>query len=89
VKKKDINIGHQLQGTGSDKIYKVKGDRQQTIMTFIDDRKAASIKDISALFTDVSEKTIQRELSSLVASGKISKRGSKRWSVYMAAGTPV
>ena len=69
--------------------YVGKGNRQQTILSFIDDRKAASIKDIAALFTDVSEKTIQRELGTLVASGKISKRGSKRWSVYMAVGATV
>jgi len=41
-----------------------------------------SIKDISISFTDCSEKTIQRELNSLVSKGQIVKVGSKRWSRY-------
>jgi hypothetical protein len=61
-----------------------KNARQDTILSFINDRKSAVIKDIVSLFPDVSEKTIQRELNRLVESGKITKRGSKRWSMYMA-----
>ncbi len=61
-----------------------KSKRQEQILSFINDRKSVGIKDISTLFTDVSEKTIQRELGTLVATGKITKRGSKRWSIYMA-----
>ncbi len=61
-----------------------KSKRQDTILSFINERKSASIKDISALFSDTSEKTIQRELGALVQAGKITKRGEKRWSVYMA-----
>ena len=62
----------------------VKTDRQAQILSLINDRKSAGIKDIAALFPDTSEKTIQRELGALVASGRITKRGQKRWSVYMA-----
>jgi len=61
-----------------------KSKRQDTILSFIAERKSAGIKDIAALFSDTSEKTIQRELGSLVSSGKITKRGEKRWSVYMS-----
>lgn len=61
-----------------------KNTRQEQILSFINDRKSAAIKDIATLFPDVSEKTIQRELGALVASGHITKRGQKRWSVYMA-----
>jgi predicted HTH transcriptional regulator len=61
-----------------------KNARQDTILSFINDRKSVVIKDIVSLFPDVSEKTIQRELNKLVENGKITKRGSKRWSVYMA-----
>ena len=61
-----------------------KNKRQNDILSFINDRKSAAIKDISTLFPDVSEKTIQRELTTLVADGRITKRGSKRWSIYMA-----
>lgn len=60
-----------------------KSKRQEVILSFIREHKSAAIKDISALFTDTSEKTIQRELGALVSAGKITKRGEKRWSVYM------
>ena len=45
-------------------------------------KKDFSIKDISLSFTDCSEKTIQRELNSLVLKGKLRKTGAKRWSRY-------
>lgn len=61
-----------------------KNKRQEDILKYIDTYKSAGIKDISKLFSDISEKTIQRELNTLVQSGKITKRGNKRWSVYMA-----
>ena len=60
-----------------------KSKRQDIILSFIKEHKSAAIKDIAALFTDTSEKTIQRELGALVNAGKITKRGEKRWSVYM------
>jgi hypothetical protein len=62
-----------------------RNKRQETILSFINQQKSAGIKDIVTLFPLVSEKTIQRELTALVSSGKITKRGSKRWSVYLAA----
>jgi hypothetical protein len=42
-----------------------------------------SIKDISLSFTDCSEKTIQRELNSMVTKGQLKKTGAKRWSRYL------
>lgn len=65
-------------------IFENKNKRQNQILSFINEKKAVGIKDIATLFPDISEKTIQRELGSLVEQGKISKRGSKRWSVYMS-----
>ncbi len=41
-----------------------------------------SIKDITSHFTDCGEKTIQRELSALVASNVLKKSGDRRWSKY-------
>lgn len=64
-------------------------DRSIKILSLIKDRKktypredGTPIKDISLAFPDVSEKTIQRELNSLVSQGKIEKIGNKRWSRY-------
>ncbi len=70
--------------TVSPNIHTFKPDRKDKILSFINDRKSAVIKDITTLFPDVSEKTIQRELNTLIEAGKITKRGDKRWSIYMA-----
>ena len=59
-----------------------KKERTNKILSLVKD-KEVSIKDISIAFTDCSEKTIQRELNSLVSLGQIKKTGSKRWSRYM------
>ncbi|HAE36466.1 MAG: hypothetical protein UR85_C0005G0026 [Candidatus Nomurabacteria bacterium GW2011_GWF2_35_66] len=66
-----------------------KKERTDKILTLIKENKnlstgeaGVSIKDISTAFTDCSEKTIQRELNSLLAKGQIKKTGSKRWSRY-------
>lgn len=58
-------------------------ERGDAIMSFMTHKKSATVKDISTLFPGVSEKTVQRELGALVAQGKLSKRGDKRWSVYL------
>lgn len=65
-------------------IFENKKDRADKILALIKDKKDISIKDISTAFTDCSEKTIQRELNSLVAKSLIKKTGAKRWSRYQA-----
>lgn len=57
-------------------------DRRDTVLSVIRAKGSASIKDISTLVRGVSEKTIQRELSALIGSGKVQKRGERRWSTY-------
>ena len=56
--------------------------RSDKILSLIKDKKDISIKDISQAFLDCSEKTIQREINSLVSKGQIKKTGAKRWSRY-------
>lgn len=63
----------------------VKLNRRNTILKIIKDKKEVTIKDISTLIADVSEKTIQRELITLVSEGVLKKVGEKRWSKYMLA----
>jgi DNA-binding transcriptional ArsR family regulator len=60
-------------------------DRRQTILSVIKNKQKASIKDISTLIRDVSEKTIQRELSILIEEGTVLKQGERRWSIYSLA----
>lgn len=60
-------------------------DRRESVLSVIREKGSVSIKDISTLIRGVSEKTIQRELSSLVESGVVKKTGERRWSVYSLA----
>ncbi len=57
-------------------------DRSEAILSVIKNKGSASIKDISTLIRNVSEKTIQRELISLIEAGIVLKKGERRWSVY-------
>jgi hypothetical protein len=51
--------------------------------------RPASIKDISGSLSNVSEKTVQRELLALVAQGILKKEGERRWSRYSIVSTKV
>lgn len=56
--------------------------RRERILNVIKDRGEATIKDISTLVTDCSEKTIQRELISLINDNVVHRDGERRWSKY-------
>jgi hypothetical protein len=60
-------------------------DRREAVLSVIRNKNTASIKDISTVIRDISEKTIQRELVSLVAEGTVLKQGERRWSTYSLA----
>lgn len=75
--------GHIKDSTVSDN--QIIKDRHDTILSVIKNKGKASIKDISTLIRGVSEKTIQRELSSLISAGTIVKKGERRWSTYSLA----
>ena len=57
-------------------------NRQGIILGLLKKKKELSIKDIALIIKDVSEKTIQRELVSLIEAGVITKTGERRWSKY-------
>lgn len=75
---KDIYKGHDKTSS------KTQRDRSNSILEFVRNNKNVSIKDISKVIRGCSEKTIQRELSTLIAQGLIKKMGERRWSVYVA-----
>ncbi len=60
----------------------LKVERKNKILKLIKEKKEVTIKDISTVISGCSEKTVQRELSSLVAEGVLTKTGEKRWSKY-------
>lgn len=69
---------------GQDKMGdKGHAERSQIILNFVLQSKGVSIKDISSVVKDCSEKTIQRELTELIKQGRIQKVGERRWSLYM------
>lgn len=56
--------------------------RRERVITVIRDKGEASIKDIVEVVTDCSEKTIQRELNSLIKDSIVHREGERRWSKY-------
>lgn len=62
---------------------KDKTNRQDIIIGLLKKNKELGIKDFTSAIKDCSEKTIQRELVSLVAKGQVIKEGEKRWSRYL------
>ncbi|MBU6214846.1 DeoR family transcriptional regulator [Patescibacteria group bacterium] len=60
-------------------------ERREAILSVIKNKRQVRIKDISAHIRNVSEKTIQRELLTLIELGVVKKEGERRWSVYSLA----
>lgn len=57
-------------------------DRRTRIRTIIQAKGNATIKDISEIITDCSEKTVQRDINVMIADKVIKRHGEKRWSKY-------
>lgn len=57
-------------------------DRRERIKTILEATGEATIKDISDVITDCSEKTIQRELNSMIEDNIVKRHGERRWSKY-------
>ncbi len=59
-----------------------KDTRESRVLDVIRDKRTVSIKDISSVIFDVSEKTIQRTLQLMIDKGQIKKEGERRWAKY-------
>jgi len=62
-----------------------QSDRKDIILNILKKDSNLTIKDFSSVIKDCSEKTIQRELTSLVEKGLVLKVGERRWSTYSLA----
>ena len=62
-------------------IYK-RTNRQNIIMNLLKRKDSLTIHEIAETISDCSEKTIQRELISLIKAGLVKKDGERRWSRY-------
>lgn len=57
-------------------------NRQNIIINLLKKKKELTIHDIAETISDCSDKTIQRELISLIKTGLVKKIGQRRWSKY-------
>lgn len=62
-----------------------KDERRTRILTVLQAKGTASIKDIAEVIHDCSEKTIQRELNAMIEDNKVKRQGERRWSTYSVA----
>ncbi|MES2994423.1 MAG: hypothetical protein V4681_00035 [Patescibacteria group bacterium] len=76
-KGQDSNKGHVVSDTEG------RGSRRDAVIAVLKEKGPSYIKDISTVIRSVSEKTIQRELSALVAEGKVERSGERRWTTYV------
>jgi hypothetical protein len=73
-----------LKTSEKDKISR-KNQRSRDILTVISKKGDVSIKDIVSIIKGCSEKTVQRELNTLIEKGQVKKAGERRWSRYSLA----
>lgn len=62
-----------------------KQGRVDAILAVLKEKGASDIKGISTIIRHVSEKTIQRELATLIDKGMVVRQGTRRWSEYSLA----
>jgi DNA-binding transcriptional ArsR family regulator len=82
TRQKRVNIPAGDISTDAYLVYSQMTDRAERIKTVLEAKPNATIKDIAEVITDVSEKTIQRELNSLIEKGQVIREGERRWSRY-------
>lgn len=63
-----------------------KNKRQSIIINLLKRKKEIMVKDVAEIISECSEKTLQRELLSLVSQGILNKEGERRWTKYSLAG---
>jgi len=79
-----VSKGHNFNKGQNEKPMDAKVNRREVILKLFKNKKGKefTIKDISHEVSGCSEKTIQRELVSMVTEGVLKKRGERRWSRY-------
>ena len=94
-KDQEFYIGHKNKNSTKERIATIskaknKGqikmsDRVSLILDLLKNKDRISIKDVSNSIEGVGEKTLQRELLSMVQKGLLIKEGERRWSTYRKA----
>lgn len=71
-----------IQAAASGQSKAAKSSRRDAVLKILAKKNGMYIKDISSQFADCSEKTIQRELNTLIKDGLVRREGERRWSIY-------
>ena len=79
-------FGHRHGSPHADTLEK-RENRRKVILDLIKKNNNVTVKDVSGLIKDCSEKTLQRELLALVSEGVLEKVGERRWSRYSLSKT--
>jgi len=78
-REKSVRLGAGMGGAGD----VVKKSRRSMILDLIKEKQGElSVRDIALHIKGYSEKTLQRDLVSMVSDGLLSKKGERRWSRY-------
>lgn len=80
AKKTKSNKGQKIKKTKSSAR---KERRRMQILEVMSDTQAQTIREISKKVKGFSEKTLQRELNTLIDKGHVEKHGARRWSKYV------
>jgi len=83
--KKDIYKGHTASKGHKDTEESKGQNRPALILDFVKKNKGVSIRDIGKVVQGCSEKTIQRDLNTMISQGVIVRSGERRWSLYYPA----
>lgn len=75
-------ISPQSNMTTQERVPNMDSDRRERIKVVLSAKGEATIKDISDIISDVSSKTIQRELNAMIEDNIIKRQGERRWSRY-------
>ena len=90
-KTQNIANGERIQVQPKNESFSKKTDlgikiaRRNDVLNVVRNKGRVSIKDITSILKDISDKTVQRELLGLVKEGVLVKEGEKRWSMYRIA----
>lgn len=79
---KDIYKGHSRDKGQKDAETLIGQKRTALILDCVRKGNGVSIKEISLVVRGCSEKTIQRELNSMIEQGVVIRKGERRWSTY-------
>ncbi|TSC65746.1 MAG: Uncharacterized protein G01um101477_351 [Candidatus Doudnabacteria bacterium Gr01-1014_77] len=85
VSDKNIEVNKDMSFIKISASVKDKNNRQDIILSMLKSGVKLTIKDFAKNIKGCSEKTIQRELLSLVSKGILKKEGERRWSKYFIA----